>query len=272
MSDQEAKPPSQSVPPPIPTAGSPQLPPLPLPVPKPGGLSTWAIVLIVLGAIVLGLFVLAALVLPPLTGTPVYARRAACMNNARQIGLAMLQYAADHDDHFMPLVDAEGKECPVVFTKDGEPCWDLAALRQPARSGFAVLLKEGYLTTTKVFICPNSKDRMPPYAFPTDFHAANLKDLILGENNCSYGWDPTKKHTVDATCAILADKPRKTPGAEGTYENNSENHLGEGQNVFYNDGHVKWGTTPRPDAGDDPDIYTGAPGYEKSNTDAKIIR
>jgi hypothetical protein len=150
--------------------------------------------------------------------------------------------------------------------------WDTAALRNNSRSGFALLLKEGYLTTTKVFICPSSKDRMPSDAFPTDFEAADLKNLILNDNNCSFGWDPTKKHTVDALCAIIADKPRQVPGVEGTAENNSENHNGEGQCVFYNDGHVKWGTTPRPDAGDDPDIYTGAPGYEESPTDAKIVR
>jgi len=141
----------------------------------------------------------------------------------------------------------------------------------PARSAYALLLKEGYLTTIKVFVCPSSRDTVDQ-SFSYDFKNADLDELILDDEHCSYGWDPTKKHSADATCAIIADKPRETAGDEGDPNNNSENHSEEGQNVFYNDGHVKWGTTPRPDAGEDPDIYLGAPGYELSNTDAKIIR
>lgn|GEM_PF-1834954 len=248
--------------------------PTPPPLRTSAGNTAWD-VLIVLGGIVLGLALLAAFMLPVRAGGG-YAPRAACMNNARQIGLAMFQYADDHNDYYPPLVDVEGKKCPVVFTENGELRRDLEALRHHSRSAFAVLLKEGYLTTTKVFICPNSKDRLPPASFPTDFKTANLRDLLLGENNCSYGWDPTKMHTADAMCAIVADKPRKTPGPEGTVDNNSENHKDEGQNIFYNDGHVRWATTPKPDAGSDPDIYTGStePGkeYWKSASDAKIIR
>jgi len=214
--------------------------------------------------------VLSTLLVVQMRHTRAPAGRASCMNNARQIGLAMIQYAGDNDDRFPPLVDASGNMVPAV---DNEGV--VSSL--PARSAFAVLLKQGYLFTTKVFICRNSPDVMTPDTFPTDFKNAPLKDLVLKETECSYGWDPTKGHSADATCAIIADKPRKTPGAEGTYENNTENHSGEGQNVFYNDGHVKWATpTPKPDAGDDPDVYTGstAPGseYWKSTWDAKIIR
>jgi type II secretory pathway pseudopilin PulG len=191
---------------------------------------------------------------------------AVCMQNHRQIGLAMIQYAGDHDDAFMPLVDAAGNEVPAV-AKDG------TLSPEPARSAFAALLKQGYLTTNIVFICPASGDRIPEH-FPTNYKNAALKDLVLKESECSFGWDPTKNHTADATCAIIADKPPKdvSKANEGTPANNSNNHEKTGQCVFYNDGHVKWGTTPRPDAGDDLDIYTGAPGYEKSTTDAKIIR
>jgi hypothetical protein len=141
------------------------------------------------------------------------------------------------------------------------------------------LLKNGYITTTKVFICPSSKERnaSDSSTFPTDYKAAALDKLILSDNQCSYGWDVTKKHTVDATCAIIADKPRPTPGTEGSALNNSANHSDEGQNVFYNDGHVKWGTTPKPDSGSDVDIYTWKPDITKNTDpnygwDAKIIK
>jgi competence protein ComGC len=216
---------------------------------------------IVLAAIILFFIVPAFMNHPPGPAT-----RASCMNNVRQIGLAMIQYAGDHDDRFPPLVDAAGNMVPAV-----DNAGFVSML--PARSAFAVLFKEGYITSPRVFVCPSCGERVPE-AFPEDIKNAPLQKLILDDANCSYGWDPTKTHAADATCAIIADKPPKnvSPAHEGTAKNNSDNHQGTGQFIFYNDGHCKWATTPRPDAGDDPDIYTGAPGYEKSTTDAKIIR
>ena len=211
--------------------------------------------------------ILAGFLLPAISRALEMARRAACMSNGRQIGLAMFQYAADHDDAFMDLVDTTGQVVPAV---DGNGNISV----EPARSGFALFFKLGYLTTTKVFICPSSYDRTAGDTFPSNYKEAPLQDLILEEINCSYGWDPTKKHSATATCAILAEKPSDdvAEANEGTAQNNTDNHNKEGQNVFYNDGHTKWMTTAKPDAGDDPDIYLGDAGYEMSNTDAKIIQ
>ena len=213
--------------------------------------------------------ILAGFLLPALAKAQEAARRASCMNNCRQIGIAMIQYAGDHDDAFMDLVDTAGVEVPAV---DGSG----NVSGEPSRSGFALLLNRGYLTTTKVYICPSSHDRSPDDTFPSNFKDATLDELLLEENQCSYGWDPTKRHSANATCAIVADKPDDDPepadGDEGTSRNNSDNHAKEGQNVFYNDGHTKWATTSRPDSGDDPDFYLGDTDYEKSNTDSKVIR
>lgn len=205
--------------------------------------------------------ILAGFLLPALAKAQEAARRAACMNNVRQIGLAMFQWAGDHDDRFMPLVDATGEEVDTVGIIPTEE----------ARTAFACLMKYGYLTTAKIFVCPTARDTVDR-TMTSDYKGAGLEELILEDVNCSYGWDPTKKHSAEATCAIVADEPRDTAGTEGQMDNNSENHNDEGQNVFYNDGHMKWGNTPVPDSGDDPDVYTGASGYETSQTDAKIIR
>ena len=221
--------------------------------------------------VLVGLFaLLVAVVLHQRAVAEEAARRAGCIGSLRNVGLALVQYADDHDGRYPPLVDATGNVVPAV-----DNAGVVSSL--PARTGFVVLLHEGYLTTTKVFICPSSGERVNRmWDYETDYQKVKPAELAAGfkAENCSYGWDPTKTHAADAGCAIVADKP---PGNvlsanEGRTGNNSPNHKGEGQNVFYNDGHVKWATTPTPDSGDDPDIYTGARGYEKSTTDAKIIR
>ena len=214
--------------------------------------------------------ILAGFLLPALAKAQESARRVACLNNVRQIGLAMFQYAGNNDDMFMPLPNAADNAISYVGRTDAPD----------SRRGFTVLMQEGYLSTTKVFICTSSKDG-PAAVLPKAAKEMDYTELqaALGADACSYGWDPTKKHSVDASCAIVADKPLETAGAEGKRDNNSPNHggqkpstAGEGQNVFYNDGHAKWGNDPKPDSGDDKDIYLGGSLYESSNTDAKIIQ
>ena len=195
--------------------------------------------------------------------------RYVCMTNIRHIGIAMNQYAADHDGEFPMLVDVSGTPVPAVDYETGN-----INTTDPARSAFAILMKEGYLTTFRVFVCPASGDRMPDKTFPTDFAEAEIDEIILSERNCSYGWDPTKRLTAHATCALIADAPPDEVKLvdEGTAKNNSRNHDGTGQNVWYNDGHIMFRKTTWGMADTDTDIYLGEEGYERSDTDAKIIR
>ncbi len=111
---------------------------------------------------------------PALANAQEAARRAKCMNNIRQIGLAMFQYAGDHDDKF------------------------------PKSLG--VLLHEGYLTTGKVFMCPSDKRT---YKFPAhlDFRNTEVADLDKAiEPILSYVMVPGIDHAVDAEVVIVYDK------------------------------------------------------------------
>ena len=226
------------------------------------------VVLAVIAVVLTGLFIGGC---EKSLGPPESERRANCMNNVRQIGLAMSQYATEND-YFPKLVDAAtGEEIWAVDPDTGR-----VNTTDPARSAFAILLCKGYLTTTKVFVCPSSGDKVATAdeGFPSAFRSANLDAFILAENQCSYGWDPTKSTAAQANTALIADKPSADVSEEsaGSAKNNSDNHKKRGQNVWYVDGHVKWMTTSAPQAGKDKDIYLGDTGYENSMTDAKIIR
>ena len=122
------------------------------------------------------------------------ARRASCMNNIRQIGLAMFQYAGDHDGRFP--------------------------------DSFGALLKEGYLTTAKVFICPSSGNKVPE-DFPSEsFEEADLSVLNRVDEWTDYVMVRGITHADPALFIVIHEK--------------WGSHEGEGTNCFFNDGHVKW--------------------------------
>lgn len=94
--------------------------------------------------------ILAAMLLPALSRAREQARRANCMNNLRQIGIALFMYAQDYDD-----------ECPPRHYSDTHILWDANLYSSyPYRSPLGYLLmgwrKTGrgrYVEKPDVFIC-----------------------------------------------------------------------------------------------------------------------
>ena len=220
---------------------------------KGGG--AWKIVGIVVGvgcgSLILIVGILAAFLLPALFKAQESARRAYCLNNIRQITLAMIQYAGEYDDDF-----------PSSLVDDAE-----APQRRLAR-----LLALGYLNAPKVFKCPSAQyDERPDRnrldgENLTNSSLESIADVYLGDGWCSYGIDVRLNHTHAASRAMVADRPHRdywgpgvsSPGA-GKPGSNSQNHRGDGQNIAYNDGHVTWSPTCKDDANIDPNIYGSNP-------------
>ena len=191
--------------------------------------------------------ILAGFLLPALSKAQESARRASCLNNIRQVMLAMIQYAGEYDDEFPGEIEDE-TEAP--------------------QNRMARLLKLGYLNAAKVFKCPSAPYEERPDRDDLDGDSLgestdeSIATVYLAETWASYGIDPDVNHTHNASRAVLADKP--DPAYWGATANspesgedgsNSQNHRGDGQNIAYNDGHVKWSPTCKDDANIDPNIF-----------------
>jgi prepilin-type N-terminal cleavage/methylation domain-containing protein/prepilin-type processing-associated H-X9-DG protein len=193
--------------------------------------------------------ILAGFLLPALSKAQEAARRTSCLNNIRQIELGMIQYAMEYNDEY-PSALVDNNESP--------------------QKRFERLLTLNYLNAPKVFHCPSASYTNAPDT--TALGGKTITDPSLTKGTvagvyltidwCSYGVDPKLKHNGSAGRAVLADAPDPAswgPAANspavGDPKSNSANHKHDGQNVAYNDGHVKWSPNVRDDAGVDPNIY-----------------
>jgi prepilin-type processing-associated H-X9-DG protein len=175
------------------------------------------------------------------------ARRTSCLQNLKQLGLAMKQYEQDFRDTY-PW------RCGVL---DPEEAWvDLG------------MLYPNYTADMGNFICPSARDRkFEPKCrsgakedYPLEpFKPANNKEVI----SYAYGYDssgdtPTAwTEEARATLRLLADKKA---GIEITDDiRKLSAHRDHGRNIVYHDGHVKWAADAGAVDPDPDDDAVGAP-------------
>lgn len=213
--------------------------------------------------------VLAAMLLPSLSRAREQARRTACKNNLKQLGLSLLMYSSEYSGSFP--------------TGKGSHLADLT-----------MLWSTGYVKDPNIYECPSASYEAQ------SINAGETLTLGLGnsmyidtvyygnydalaQQSTGYGYDNTKRDDDAPMIAVLADRPwacegndivvvtwstttpTKTYGfAEDTgyryaddviyetpvneldspFDNNSPNHTYEGENVLYVDGHVAWSAVP----------------------------
>lgn len=176
-------------------------------------------------------FVAAALFFPAVLNSRYNAQLAACSDNLRQLGRSLFDYSNLHGDEF-----------PVAPTSG-----NLAAAGM-----YAPTLLELHLIQSHHVVCPASTlagdptFRVPRLAEVQSARGTDLKRMhrIMGG---SYGYSlgyvehgkyRGHRNQSRSTFALMADMPGEH--AIGSANHGSDNHGGGGQNVLFEDGHVRF--------------------------------
>jgi prepilin-type N-terminal cleavage/methylation domain-containing protein len=106
---------------------------------------------------------LMAILMPALYRAKEAASRAVCSSQLKQVGVAIMAYAGDHES----LLPHYGDEMHPYAVYRGEPEW-LDPQGKPIAMKVACLYEQGYIGEPKVFYCPSNKNPLYRYESYTD--------------------------------------------------------------------------------------------------------
>jgi prepilin-type N-terminal cleavage/methylation domain-containing protein/prepilin-type processing-associated H-X9-DG protein len=191
--------------------------------------------------------ILAALLLPALASAKEKGRRIACLNNQKQIGLALMLYEDDH--HRLPVTESQ----IVYFAENDQPCF-LNAIRpyigaQPGTNA----------ASPRIYLCPTARpstvaDEIPTHTSNTSYYGnavvmgrklseipepasiIYLQETYVGVHVC--GLRPTKLQSADVPNGEASFTWWQDHVSRG-YQLYSAIH-NKGGNVMYTDGHAEY--------------------------------
>jgi prepilin-type N-terminal cleavage/methylation domain-containing protein/prepilin-type processing-associated H-X9-DG protein len=100
--------------------------------------------------------ILAALLLPALTSAQAKGRKTVCLSNLRQVGLAIIAYAADNDGKIPYGPKAPPFTSPSDFYPSTGAPTSLISLRTGPPVGLGLLLQQQLARQPKVLFCPGT--------------------------------------------------------------------------------------------------------------------
>jgi prepilin-type N-terminal cleavage/methylation domain-containing protein/prepilin-type processing-associated H-X9-DG protein len=203
--------------------------------------------------------ILAAMLLPALARAREQARRAVCISNLKQIGLAMKMYSQDYREYY-PTTSG------VVGDTGDNPMTAAACLN---------LLYPKYVSAAKSFICPSDLTPSTTAAGTGETATELINTGTNPEKGCSYAYALRLNEQTDTDSVLAVDKARAggelgDAWAKGNLDTGAQgdvNHKADGVNALFCGGHVKWIPKGKADAGGDfPNAAypTGAFGWVKN--------
>lgn len=172
--------------------------------------------------------ILAAILFPVFAKAREKARQTSCLNNVKQLCLAVLQYTQDYDER-LPL-DAT---FPIVSNYPGPPFWDARL--------------EPYVKNLQIFRCPSAAGGTRNYRY----NSYRGGSTILPSGGAGTAPLPHSLGQIDspAITVLLVDIPQaQTYNALGGWAIRNEGDFIEvhngGANFGLADGHAKWNKMP----------------------------
>ncbi len=165
--------------------------------------------------------ILAAMLLPALSRAREQARRTVCINNLKQIGLAIIMYAQDYDWH-TPLPPTGKTQAIQASIPPGEYV------------NLGRLIKGGYITHD-VFFCPSSR----PITKNNSFFGSTEQSTYVGRGEYDPNEDediPEDLYTAKKIMSMLVDFESPSMGPNLCHK--------DGINVLWTDGHAGWQSYP----------------------------
>jgi prepilin-type N-terminal cleavage/methylation domain-containing protein/prepilin-type processing-associated H-X9-DG protein len=173
-----------------------------------------AFTLIELLTVIAVIGLLAAMLLPALNSAREKGKRVACSSNLHQIGIAILAFAGDHDNHVPPAVDSPN----------------------PPQTAWYTALTNGGYATPKVFVCPDDRGQRGDINGDGKPDTQRSYAIVVG-GDAGTNPDPTKNNWIAGsrlTCPALTNSSVAIVG-----EYYSDTVLPSFQNVGYGYGIIR---------------------------------